>query len=312
MPRPVSGRSSGDRGPAAPRAALHLSRLFRMVRRAQPESLVSTSLLSGTLLGYLSGLQEVDPEGRDLPSGPGMSGRPHRNRGGPRERGPALPALGRPVARSRVSAIVPRSLDTSTKEKAFASPNRLPREGSGPDPHPPTANPSGPGTGGTAVRILSRKPKPGRLPTAPSPAYERDPRELVWAGETDDTWNLDERTGGALHLRVRESALLTVIRASRSIEGEGNPYEVIRRGEWPESWREDSRFPAISRRPPSRVRSRPFPAPCGRGGPWPRRDLVERIVAVARGEAACSGPRPGARGDSPRDRWRAVLSGTNG
>ncbi|MFH1679446.1 MAG: PHP domain-containing protein [Candidatus Eisenbacteria bacterium] len=214
-------------------AILPLSGLFRALRRARPDLQVHTSFLSGSLLGLLTGLQEDGPDENE-----GLA--PRADEDSPRiliEGDREGLSLARRLLEERLPghlfpSIVPRPLDPAIAEKADRLFHRFSGEGSGPNPHPPTANPSGPQDRGTRGPDPLPKAEVERIAARALSGYHRDPSEIVWANGPRGIWLPPGGNRGALRIALRESPLLDTLRASASIEGEGDPFEILRRGAW--------------------------------------------------------------------------------
>ncbi|RPJ43348.1 MAG: hypothetical protein EHM19_08890 [Candidatus Latescibacterota bacterium] len=267
-------------------ALLLLSRVFRTLRRAQPDAEVSTPFLSGSLVGFLAGLQPLDPEeagvARSLERQPGWRILVEADRASAvllrrlladRCPGPAFPAL------------LPIPVDEEAKENVLRFLARQPGEESGPNPHPPTANPAG------DPRRGKRGPDPlslagaERLLAAAVAGYRRSPHDFVGAEETSAIWDLAGDDPGHIRFLVRESPLLTTLRATRALDSNGDPFAVLRQGGWTALL--DGSPPvepdlAASLSPRSETDLMLLMA--AGNGPGARRDLVDRIAAVRAGK----------------------------
>jgi len=266
-------------------AVLPLARVFRAVRRARPDLLVHTRFLSGSAVGWLTGLQTDEPDemGSALPSREGSACSLVIE--GDRE-GIALVRrlLGERFPGFLIPPFVPRPLDPAVIERAIGAVSRRSREGSGPDPHPPTANPSGPRDRGTRSPDPLSRAEGEAVLTGAVAGYDRDPRALLWTEETGEIWADPAARGGPLRFDLAESPLLGVLRATSSIEGEGDPFEGIRRGEWTGIL---ERGAALARDLVAAIAPRTeedLALLLAAGiGPGPRRDLVLRIAEIRAG-----------------------------
>jgi len=297
----------GEKGGHRP--ALGIAALFRTIRRAVSGAEIQTDLLSGSVVGHLLRLQDVDPVEKEI--GSTLPAPDIWESGFVVEGDFESASLFRRLVLERhgdsvFPVIEPRHLPGEARERLMRELGRLPGEDSGPEPHPPTAQPSGRRNRG------NRGPDPlsevalSHLLEKAIVRYERSERMFDWVNDPVQLWvapEADEPTAGRLRFRLLSSNLLETLRATREV-GEGDATATIRRGDWTGILMEGKPVPfdLVRSFGPHDENDLALLLSVGMGR-GPRRDLLERIAGIRSGDRPSPAPLP---------RLAAVLRETGG
>ena len=273
-------------------AVARLSKTLRAIRRGSRVRRITTSFLSGSLIGKLSGLQEGEEETTGSFPAPTMGGGACPIRvDADRESACQFRRLFTERFGSGLfSPFLPRRLNKIEIDEAMQRLSPPSGEGSGSEPHPPTTSLSGDKIRGDRGPDPLLTAETRRIVEESVVRYDRNDEEFLWTEDVSSIWGRREeaeRTGAAplLHITLNDSPLLNTLRVTRSIPEKGDPYGPIRRGEWTgivEGGHLISRELVQLLAPRSVGDLALLLAVGNRRGP--RRDLLERIAGIRAGE----------------------------
>ena len=210
-----------------------LSRLFESVRDCDDHAEIFTPYLSGSLIGFLAGLQQVDPERIDASFGD-LPVRSVRDRTELKIVGDA-----RSIDRFRTILIqrcgdaiqpylVPVLLSKADRKRLETAMLSSRGEWSGQISNRSTQYPF------EAQNRENHRPDPLledellSVPMKSVATYRELDTKLLWLERPDQTWS----ESGGFELEIRRSPMLDAVGATAAIPPAGNPFPVLNRGDW--------------------------------------------------------------------------------
>ncbi|MBN1827109.1 MAG: PHP domain-containing protein [Candidatus Eisenbacteria bacterium] len=275
-------------------AAVYLAEAFRTVRRSEPDAELHTSLLSGGLIGRLSGLQPAEMGGEEVLSSIDSFVSAEREARILVEADPKSALLLPGVLERRfpggvLPALLPVTLAERLNESEAGKAIGPSEKGSGTNQKPPTRQPFDANNRGNP------SPDPlfgGNKTTSANRfvvGFRRDRKTLVWVERGVDLWRFDPESRGAAEavgIAVHASTLLGTLRESGSIPGNGaDPLYLLRDGKWAGLFEGRSAAMAAGmRRFPPRSVSDLTVLLAAAGGNRQLTELFDRIVRIREGE----------------------------
>ncbi len=264
-------------------AVQKISKAFALVRQIDRRARISTTYLSGSLLGYLTGLQSIDPEENKLSaSTPTGQGRMRFVIDGDRKSVDNFRrVMSERYAESISHEIRPVFLSQADQERLDRIVRSSPGEWSGPTSNRSTQNLFEPHYRENQVPdpLLVNQTPPWSRDTIMT--YQAEKESLIWCDSPESCWEMN----AGLDLEIRASSMDEALRATDDLPEEDDGNSLLGKGNWAGI--------LASARPVHRRLARML-APRNRediallvaaGLDSKRGDLVRRIIKIRKGNA---------------------------